>query len=125
VRQNFFIADGIAPLSGTFEFFARVMNNRFTITRPFSLLIKPASADCNLRCAYCFFLDKCRLYSGAQKHRMSETPLEHMIRCYMSTLQPVYAFGWQGGQPTHAETMRGIDILKRRGVGFNIMVLVS
>jgi sulfatase maturation enzyme AslB (radical SAM superfamily) len=25
--------------------------------KPFSLLIKPASADCNLRCEYCFYID--------------------------------------------------------------------
>jgi uncharacterized protein len=129
---------------------------------------------------------------------MSETLLENMIRGYMSTPQPVYAFGWQGGEPTlmgldffrkvvhlqkkyggdgarvanglqtnatliddafaqhlacyhylvgcsldgpapihnhyrktkgghptHAETMRGIEILQRHGVDLNILILVS
>ena len=29
--------------------------------RPFSLLVKPAGADCNLRCTYCFYLEKAAL----------------------------------------------------------------
>jgi len=70
------------------------------MTRPFSLLIKPTSADCNLRCAYCFYLKKSGLYAETKKHRMSDEVLEKMISSYLATDQPVYAFGWQGGEPT-------------------------
>lgn len=66
----------------------------------YSILIKPASADCNLRCAYCFYLDKSRLYPETIHHRMSDEVLERLISSYMATDQPVYAFGWQGGEPT-------------------------
>lgn len=66
---------------------------------PFSLLIKPAAADCNLRCEYCFYLDKCRLYPETTRHRMSEEVLEQLVKSYMATGQPVYSFGWQGGEP--------------------------
>ena len=31
---------------------------------------------------------------------MSEAVLEKMIQGYMATIQPVYTFGWQGGEPT-------------------------
>ena len=68
--------------------------------KSFSLLIKPASADCNLRCEYCFYLDRSRLYPGTAQHRMSEAVLDRMISRYMATSQPQYAFGWQGGEPT-------------------------
>lgn len=68
--------------------------------KPFSLLIKPASADCNLNCAYCFYLEKCELYSESARHRMSEVVLERLVESYMKTDQPVYSFGWQGGEPT-------------------------
>ena len=68
--------------------------------RPFSLLIKPAGADCNLRCRYCFYLDRCSLYPDQSRHRMSETVLEQTVRSFMATPQPVHAFGWQGGEPT-------------------------
>ncbi|HAH88397.1 MAG TPA: anaerobic sulfatase maturase, partial [Armatimonadetes bacterium] len=67
--------------------------------KPFSLLIKPASADCNLRCAYCFYLEKSGLYPYARRHRMPDDVLDRLIRGYMSTNQPVYSFVWQGGEP--------------------------
>lgn len=77
--------------------------------RPFSLLIKPSSADCNLRCEYCFYLDHASLYPETSIHRMSEDTLEEMIRSYMETNQPMYSFGWQGGEPT----LMGVDFFKK------------
>ena len=68
--------------------------------RPFSLLVKPASADCNLNCEYCFYLEKCSLFPESRRHRMSDAVLERMVRTYLATAQPVYSFGWQGGEPT-------------------------
>lgn len=66
---------------------------------PFSLLIKPASADCNLRCQYCFYIDHLKIVENHP--RMSEDILESMISGYMQTNQDNnYAFGWQGGEPT-------------------------
>ncbi len=67
---------------------------------PFSLLVKPASADCNLRCAYCFYLEKAALYPAAPLHRISNRVLERLVASYMATDQPAYSFGWQGGEPT-------------------------
>lgn len=67
--------------------------------RPFSLLVKPASADCNLRCDYCFYLDRAALYPGTAAHRMSDEVLRRVISSYLATEQPQYAFGWQGGEP--------------------------
>ncbi|MCP4753362.1 MAG: anaerobic sulfatase maturase [Proteobacteria bacterium] len=77
--------------------------------KEFSLLIKPASADCNLRCEYCFYLDTCRLYPQEPRHRMSDEVLERMVESYLATEQPVYSFGWQGGEPT----LMGLDFFKR------------
>ena len=79
------------------------------MNRPFSLLVKPASADCNLRCEYCFYLDRAGLYPESPRHRMSDEVLERMVRTYMATEQPTYAFGWQGGEPT----LMGLDFFKR------------
>ncbi|MCK5850017.1 MAG: anaerobic sulfatase maturase [Kiritimatiellae bacterium] len=166
--------------------------------KPFSLLVKPASADCNLRCEYCFYLGKSELYPDRSRHRMADSVLEQMIKSYMATEQACYSIGWQGGEPTlmgveffrkvtslqqkhgrsgvsvanglqtnttlindefaehlakynflvgcsmdgppeihdtyrrsiagkptHAEVMRGIEALRRNGVEFNILVLVS
>ena len=61
---------------------------------PFSLLVKPSSADCNLRCRYCFYLDRASLYPETRVHRMSSSVLQRMISSYLQTEQPCYAFGW-------------------------------
>lgn len=65
----------------------------------FSLLVKPASADCNLKCTYCFYLDKKKLYPQDKKHRMSEDTLKRTLRNYFSTAQKSYSLTWQGGEP--------------------------
>lgn len=75
----------------------------------FSLLIKPASADCNLSCHYCFYLEKRKLYPQLRIHRMSDLVLERLIKGYLSTRQKIYTFGWQGGEPT----VMGINFFKR------------
>ena len=67
---------------------------------PFSLLIKPSSADCNLECDYCFYLEKKELYPETRRHQMSTEVLEGLVAGFLSTNQPAYTFGWQGGEPT-------------------------
>lgn len=67
--------------------------------QPFSLLLKPASADCNLCCDYCFYLDKKALYPDQKTHRMSDKTLTQVIKSYFATSQPVYTMTWQGGEP--------------------------
>ena len=68
------------------------------MTVPFDLLLKPAGADCNLRCSYCFYLDKAALYPQATR-RMTPAVLEAVVRGYLTLPQPVHAFCWQGGEP--------------------------
>ena len=79
---------------------------------PFSLLIKPAGADCNLNCGYCFYLKKAELYPATGDRpgppRMSLETLEATLRAYFATPQPVYSFAWQGGEPT----LMGIDFFR-------------
>ncbi len=77
--------------------------------KPFSLLIKPSSADCNLRCAYCFYLDRAELFPETRQHRMSDATLACMVRSFLATEQPQYTFGWQGGEPT----LMGLEFFKR------------
>jgi uncharacterized protein len=77
--------------------------------RYFSLLVKPTSADCNLRCAYCFYLPKAALYPETPTHRMSEAVLERMIASYMGEGRQPFSFGWQGGEPT----LMGAEFFRR------------
>lgn len=79
------------------------------MNKPFSLLVKPASADCNLRCSYCFYIDHIKMFSKDKTHRMSDKILERMIKTYMETDQSIYSFGWQGGEPT----LMGVDFFKK------------
>ncbi len=75
----------------------------------FSLLIKPASADCNLRCSYCFYLPKAGNYPESPRPRMTDKVLERLVSSYMQTPQPRHQFGWQGGEPT----LMGADFFMR------------
>jgi len=77
--------------------------------REFSLLIKPASADCNLRCDYCFYLDRASLYPEEKVHRMNDEVLEKMVRSFLGLRQNGYSFGWQGGEPA----LMGLNFFKK------------
>jgi uncharacterized protein len=77
--------------------------------KPFSLLVKPGSADCNLQCEYCFYLDHRSFYPEATRHRMSDEVLEQIIESFMTTHQPDYAFSWQGGEPT----LMGVEFFRK------------
>jgi len=80
----------------------------FRIMKEFSLLIKPSSADCNMNCHYCYYLEKSSLYPENNIHRMTKSTLERIVSSYMRTPQPCYTFGWQGGEPT----IMGLDFFK-------------
>jgi len=67
----------------------------------FSLLVKPVSYNCNLRCRYCFYLEKEAMF-GSGTHIMAPDLLERMVRDYMATHQETHVFCWQGGEPTLA-----------------------
>ena len=74
----------------------------------FSLLIKPASYRCNLRCRYCFYLEKSAIYSKGVPSMTDET-LERMVSSFMAIPMQQHSFGWQGGEPT----IMGLDFFKR------------
>jgi len=74
-----------------------------------SVVIKPIGAFCNLRCEYCFYLDKQELYEGSPStHRMTDETLEALIKgLFNCSDQPT--FTWQGGEPT----ILGIEFFKK------------
>jgi len=77
---------------------------------PRSLLIKPASADCNLHCSYCFYHERpTDPYGGRPGHRMSDEVLEAVISQGMRLDPSQAVFGWQGGEPT----LCGLDFFER------------
>jgi len=64
-----------------------------------SVLVKPAGADCNLACDYCFYRPKTALYPDTPRPRMTAAVLESFIGQYMRLAGPNPSFGWQGGEP--------------------------
>lgn len=78
-----------------------MLSNRPSLQKKLnSILVKPAGPDCNMGCAYCFYLEKAELFSESRTHRMSENILEEMIKQVMSQGEQQVSFGWQGGEPT-------------------------
>ncbi len=68
-----------------------------------SLLIKPASAVCNLDCSYCFYLDReADPYKELPARRMSDETLERLVETYLFYSYPQSIFAFQGGEPTLA-----------------------
>lgn len=67
--------------------------------RPLYVMAKPAGARCNLRCAYCYYLEKSNLYPAAPAQTMNDELLERFIRDYIAA-QPSaeVAFAWHGGE---------------------------
>lgn len=74
-----------------------------------SLLIKPASGSCNVRCRYCFYADEQQNRSTPSFGMMSEDTLETLIRKALSYANQSCTFGFQGGEPT----LRGIEFFQR------------
>ena len=72
-----------------------------TVPRIGSLLIKPASALCNLNCSYCFYLDRdADPYAMLAKRQMSLETLERLVESYLFYSYPNSTFAFQGGEPT-------------------------
>ena len=75
-----------------------------------SLLIKPASAVCNLDCAYCFYLDRdADPYKDLPARRMGTGTLERLVDSYLFYSFPNSTFAFQGGEPTLA----GLDFFEQ------------
>lgn len=69
---------------------------------PLSIMIKPASSSCNLRCAYCFYADETKRRAVPNYGMMSDATAEAIIRKALSIAQRQCAFSFQGGEPTLA-----------------------
>ncbi|MGQ9633966.1 MAG: anaerobic sulfatase maturase [Bryobacteraceae bacterium] len=68
-----------------------------------SLLIKPASAVCNLDCAYCFYLDReADPYRDLPGRSMDLETLERVVDTWLFYSYPNSSFAFQGGEPTLA-----------------------
>lgn len=77
--------------------------------KPLSVLIKPASGNCNMRCTYCFYHDVEETRAARTCGQMSEETAECIIqRAFDYTPKGPITFAFQGGEPT----LRGLDFFK-------------
>jgi len=75
---------------------------------PLTLLIKPASGNCNLRCKYCFYEDVTDNRKMKSHGMMSEKTLLELVKKALSEAEYSVNFAFQGGEPTLA----GIEFYK-------------
>lgn len=77
---------------------------------PFVIMAKPVGSRCNMKCRYCYYLDKGRFSSHEKQARMSYSLLERLIKeTVEASSGPVVSFVWHGGEPTIA----GIDFYQK------------
>ena len=82
---------------------------RITGPQAFNIMIKPAGSLCNLRCHYCYYLDKAEIYGGKEP-RMTLEMLETFVREYIAANDvPEVFFNWHGGEPL----LMGLDFYKK------------
>lgn len=76
------------------------MNTISPFSKPLYVLAKPVGASCNLRCKYCYYLEKAHLYRNAPVRVMSDELLERFVQGYIQaqTMSQVL-FTWHGGEP--------------------------
>ena len=76
--------------------------------RAFHVMAKPTGSRCNLRCDYCFFLEKASLYPGSD-FRMTDDVMQAFVRQTIEGQRaPFVTLAWQGGEPT----LMGLDFFR-------------
>ena len=75
----------------------------------FHVMAKPTGARCNLRCDYCFFLEKEALYPGSAFHMSDDTMRAYVEQTVAAQQVPHVTLAWQGGEPT----LMGLDFFRR------------
>ncbi len=67
-----------------------------------SILMKPASGLCNMRCRYCFYADEMKNRSVSSYGVMSIGTLECIVKRVFAEVDGKCTFSFQGGEPTLA-----------------------
>ncbi len=63
------------------------------------VMVKPAGSLCNLRCKYCYYLEKNKIYADIRQHVISDELLEKFIKEYIEAqTTPNVLFTWHGGE---------------------------
>ena len=76
---------------------------------PLSLLIKPASGSCNLRCIYCFYADEAQKRQFPTFGFMSDSTMHSLVDFCLREGEGVCTLAFQGGEPT----LMGVEFYQR------------
>lgn len=74
-----------------------------------SILIKPASGNCNMNCKYCFYYDVMENREVQNFGMMKEEVLELIIKKAFAYADNLVNFAFQGGEPT----LRGLEFFEK------------
>ena len=79
-------------------------------SKPLYVMLKPVGALCNLRCEYCYYLEKSGLYTQNKNHVMSDELQKRFTKEYIeSQTMSQIMFTWHGGETL----MRPLSFYKR------------
>jgi uncharacterized protein len=71
-----------------------------TVSREFQIFAKPVGATCNLKCSYCYYLDKRSLYRDKAHLLMNDDILKnYIIQHIEASTETIINFSWHGGEP--------------------------
>ncbi len=74
------------------------------------VLAKPIGPACNIKCDYCFYLEKHALFEKGENMRMPDDVLAAYISSYVASQPtPIVEFVWHGGEPT----LLGLDFFRK------------
>lgn len=77
--------------------------------RELTLLLKPASGQCNARCAYCFYQDVTQKRNQASCGMMTVATLEIILRKALRQAEKGCTIIYQGGEPS----LRGLSFYQK------------
>ncbi len=75
---------------------------------PITVMIKPASGMCNMRCSYCFYIDETTHRETENYGKMKIEVLQKVIKNVLSFAHGTCTIAFQGGEPTLA----GLDFFR-------------
>ena len=92
--------------------------------KPLYVMLKPVGSACNLKCEYCYYLEKEHLYPSVKNQMMSDVLLEKFIEEYLnSQTQNEVMFTWHGGEALLRPISfykKAIELQKKYGRGRQI-----
>lgn len=83
--------------------------NEYKTAKPLILMTKPVGAQCNMKCSYCYYLEKESLQHGSTRV-MDDVTLDIFIKKYIEAQNGGFAhFIWHGGE----SFMAGVDFYQK------------